>query len=274
MSNAKSRNRARAVKHAAELVRSADAILIAAGAGMSVDSGLPAFRSYGGLWTTLMPTGIGEHQIGSLTRGDCFTRQPEQAWAFYGRALAVCQRTAPHDGYRLISQWAAKRRYGSFVYTSNVDGHFQAAGFREDRVVECHGTIHRLHCATPCSDRLWHTDSLTGENAPALPACPNCGGLARPNFLLFGDDAWVPTRTLGQLANLRKWISGTERAIAIEIGAGQAVPSVRMFAESFGTPLIRINLHDEHVDSDTATGIRGTALAVLQEIAAGMARDA
>lgn len=273
MDYTKNMNRDHGIARAAQLIRAADAIVIAAGAGMSVDSGLPAFRGSGGLWTTLMPAGMSERQLGSLTQGDCFTKRPSQAWTFYGRALDVCRHSVPHDGYWLIREWAATKRHGVFVYTSNVDGHFQAAGFPEDRIVECHGTIHTLQCATPCSDRLWPADaSIDGLSEP--PNCPNCGGLSRPNFLLFADDAWIPARTARQQAHLHDWAAAIERAVVVEIGAGQAVPSIRLFAETFGAPLIRINLDDEHVRHDTAIGIRGSALTVLNEIDAAMANDA
>jgi NAD-dependent SIR2 family protein deacetylase len=266
--------RDRAIERAAQLIRAADAIVIAAGAGMSVDSGLPAFRGSGGLWTTLMPTGMSERQLGSLTQGDCFRKRPSQAWTFYGRAIDVCRLSVPHDGYRLIREWAATKRHGVFVYTSNVDGHFQAAGFSEDRIVECHGTIHTLQCATPCSDQLWLAGASIGGGISKPPGCLNCGGLARPNFLLFADDAWVRARTARQQARLREWAAAIERAVVVEIGAGQAVPSIRLFAEAFGAPLIRINLDDEHVGHDTAIGIRGSALTVLKEIDAALAKDA
>ncbi|WP_235993571.1 Sir2 family NAD-dependent protein deacetylase [Paraburkholderia solitsugae] len=83
---------------AAKLIRGADAIVIAAGAGMSVDSGLPDFRGNGGLWTSLLPAGMTEHDVGSLTQGDCFVEKPVDTWRFYGRALQVCRQQTPHAG--------------------------------------------------------------------------------------------------------------------------------------------------------------------------------
>ncbi|SAL05574.1 silent information regulator protein Sir2 [Caballeronia calidae] len=106
-----------AILRAARLIRSADAIVIAAGAGMSVDSGLPAFRGSDGLWTKLLPEGMKEREIGSLTQADCFTTKPVQAWTFYGRALEVCRNATPHEGYRLIQAWAAHARHGAFAPT-------------------------------------------------------------------------------------------------------------------------------------------------------------
>ncbi len=85
---------------------------------------------------------------------------------------------------------------------------------------------------------------------PPLPDCPNCGRLARPNVLMFGDWSWQPQRSQEQAARLRAWleaIEGNELAI-VECGAGTAVPSVRRMAERLlerpATRLIRINARE------------------------------
>ncbi|SAL05149.1 silent information regulator protein Sir2 [Caballeronia calidae] len=91
---------------------------------------------------------------------------------------------------------------------------------------------------------------------------------------MFGDESWVPTRTAQQQANPREWAREIERPVVIEIGAGQAVPSIRLFAETFGAPLIRINLEDERVTRQEDVGIRGGALDVLHQIDAALASDA
>src|SRR5580698_10348585 len=64
------------IQRAADWIRNADGIVIAAGAGMSVDSGLPDFRGADGLWTSLLPAGMTERDVGSLTQGDCFVDKP------------------------------------------------------------------------------------------------------------------------------------------------------------------------------------------------------
>ena len=67
------------IQRAADWVRNADGIVIAAGAGMSVDSGLPDFRGTDGLWTALLPAGMTERDIGSLTQGESVTAAGEDA---------------------------------------------------------------------------------------------------------------------------------------------------------------------------------------------------
>jgi NAD-dependent SIR2 family protein deacetylase len=81
----------------------------------------------------------------------------------------------------------------------------------------------------------------------ALPSCPACGGLARPNVLLFGDAAWDPGRTDAQEARLGGLLHAVrgEEVVVLEAGAGTAVPTVRWFGEqlvrSHGATLVRIN---------------------------------
>ncbi|ABO59133.1 Sir2 family NAD-dependent protein deacetylase [Burkholderia vietnamiensis] len=268
------------IRRAADWIADADGIVIAAGAGMSVDSGLPDFRGTGGLWTSLLPAGMSERDVGSLTQGDCFVDRPVDAWRFYGRALQVCRHASPHAGYAMLRRWTLRARHGAFVFTSNVDGHFRSAGFDEDRVLECHGTINFMQCGEPCGDAIWSTGTLMDDvdidtlEAPDLPRCDACGGLARPNFLMFEDRRWIGTRTSRQWACMQEWLGSVARPVVIEVGAGTAVPSVRVFAESLRGPLIRVNLDASDVKANgVGVGIRGRALDVLSAIDDAM-RDA
>lgn len=264
------------IQRAADWIRSADGIVIAAGAGMSVDSGLPDFRGTGGLWTSLLPAGMTERDVGSLTQGDYFVEKPVDAWQFYGRALQVCRQCKPHAGYAMLKRWAERTDHGAFVFTSNVDGHFQAAAYDESSVLECHGTLNFMQCGAPCGTAIWASGALMdGVDVDALspstlPHCPQCGHLARPNFLLFDDNRWIEQRTSAQWQRLGVWLRAVQRPVVIEIGAGTAVPSVRMFAESVRGPLIRINLDESEVAGE-GVGLRGAALHVLSEIDAALA---
>jgi len=137
---------------------------------------------------------------------------------------------------------------GAFVFTSNVDGQFQKAGFDPDRIIECHGSIHHLQCFDACGQPSWPADDFAPvidtehcKLLSALPACPGCGGLARPNILMFGDWDWDAKRTEGQHARFEAWIARAQRPVVIEIGAGTAIPTVRYFGEEAECPLIRIN---------------------------------
>jgi NAD-dependent SIR2 family protein deacetylase len=245
-----------ALRQAAEAIRTADALLIGAGAGMGVDSGLPDFRGDEGFWRAYPPFARRKLSFVDLANPVWFHRDPGQAWGFYGHRMNLYRKTAPHDGFRRLRDWGESRPRGYFVFTSNVDGHFQRAGFSAERVVECHGSIHHLQCATPCEDDVWSADGLAiavGESdfraQLPLPACRNCGAVARPNVLMFGDGQWLESRTDGQCRRYERWLAKAEagRLVTIECGAGTAVPTVRHHCERRPGTLIRINPREPKV---------------------------
>ena len=165
--------------HAAELIDQADALIVAAGAGIGVDSGLPDFRGNEGFWKAYPALGQAGLEFTAVASPRTFASDPHLAWGFYGHRLALYRNTVPHEGFAILKRWADESLLGSFVYTSNVDGQFQRAGFSGDRIVECHGTIHQLQCSKPCTWELFSAKALNpvidtdacrwiGE----LPRCP------------------------------------------------------------------------------------------------------
>ncbi len=162
------------------------------------------------------------------------------------------------------------------VFTSNVDGQFQRAGFTG--VAECHGSIHHLQCMVDCGQPVWSADGVTVEvdiasmrAVPPLPACPSCGVLARPNILMFGDVEWVPDRSAVQMREHRDWLREHRAAgiAAVEIGAGTAIPTVRREAELAGAAtgaLVRINPREPDMRHGRGVGLPAPAAATLQSL--------
>ncbi|TQK01103.1 Sir2 family NAD-dependent protein deacetylase [Herbaspirillum sp. SJZ107] len=144
-----------AIERAATLIAGADALVIAAGAGMGVDSGLPDFRGNGGFWKAYPALAAEGTSFMEIASPAAFRNNPRRAWGFYGHRLALYRDTTPHAGFDMLRKWGEAMRHGYFVFTSNVDGHFQKAGFDPQRIDECHGTIHKLQCLEPCSPALW-----------------------------------------------------------------------------------------------------------------------
>lgn len=262
---------------ATEWLAQADGLLIAAGAGMGVDSGLPDFRGDQGLWRAYPALERAGLRFVEIANPASFDTDPRLAWGFYGHRLALYRRTRPHAGFGLLQQLAEHRENGLAVITSNVDGQFQAAGFTEDVVHECHGSIHFLQCTRPCTQEVWPASSLTPVVDEAqcqwlgeLPRCAQCGALARPNILMFDDAEWIPDRTDAQQARLEAWLGKTQHPVIIELGAGTHVPSVRNFNEhlvrTHGAKLIRINPRDADVPSKSAIGLSLSALDGLQAL--------
>jgi NAD-dependent SIR2 family protein deacetylase len=244
---------------AAECIKESDAMLITAGAGMGVDSGLPDFRGNEGFWKAYPPIAKRGISFYQMANPEWFHTDPELAWAFYGHRLNLYRETIPHNGFYQILEQAMVKKNGYFVFTSNVDGQFQKAGYDNQLIVECHGSIHHLQCSRPCSDKIWPADHIQirvnlnkfSAEEP-LPSCHNCGSLARPNILMFGDWGWIPHRTNNQNKRLHHWLESLKfrnsKLVVIEIGAGKAVPTVRHLSENVATQLsarlIRINPRD------------------------------
>lgn len=266
---------------AAHLVQHAKAMVIAAGAGMGIDSGLPDFRGDEGFWRAY--PALGQHRLPfeRVASPQAFQKRPATAWGFYGHRLNLYRATTPHAGFGLLQAWAQRMPQGCFVFTSNVDGHFQKAGFPSARVYECHGTIHRLQCAANCKGYIWSTadlhpqvDEAACEWQGELPRCPRCGALARPNLLMFDDWRWNDTRSAQQRMLLDMWLDSAPAPLVIEIGAGRAVPTVRNFTRRMqqrGCPLIRINLHEANIhnpgDIELALGAREALQALEARLA-------
>ncbi|MDP8247529.1 MAG: Sir2 family NAD-dependent protein deacetylase [Candidatus Tritonobacter lacicola] len=246
---------------AAEALHGADAVLITAGAGMGVDSGLPDFRGNKGFWKAYPPIARLGISFSGMANPSWFDTDPELAWAFYGHRLNLYRRTTPHRGFGQLLEMAVRKSGGYFVFTSNVDGQFQKAGYLDDRIEECHGSIHHLQCTAPCTDEIWDgsrmevdVDEESFRALEPLPRCINCGRVARPNILMFGDLTWVSRRTDSQNQRLNSWLRKVReerlKLVIVEIGAGEAVPTVRMTSEhvarDHGGTLIRINPRDHH----------------------------
>mgnify|MGYP001563968338 CR=1 FL=1 len=234
----------------------ADAILVGAGAGMGVDSGLPDFRGNQGFWKAYPAIEKLGYSFSEMANPRWFKEKSRLAWGFYGHRLNLYRETLPHKGFKTILDIAKDKSGGLFVYTSNVDGQFQKAGFPEDSILECHGSIHHTQCIKGCSpiakaDNLTiSVDMNTFLADEPLPKCPNCGSLLRPNILMFGDWDWDDTRAAKQTQHFENWLARNyDSQIAIlEFGAGKAVPTVRYMCErvvdTLNANLIRVNPRD------------------------------
>lgn len=266
---------------AAEAIHAADALLITAGAGMGVDSGLPDFRGKEGFWRAYPAIAQRGIAFEEMANPDWFHRDPKLAWAFYGHRLNLYRDTKPHAGFQQLLNLGNHKPGGYFVVTSNVDGQFQQAGFAESNLEECHGSIHHFQCTQGCGAEIWDGNNLevqVDEHAfqaiGNLPNCAMCGAIARPNILMFNDWGWDGIRTQDQENRLERWLKGLtishKRLTILEIGAGLSVPTIRMRSERYATlfdaVLVRINPRDYHVPSKKHVAVKAGGLAGINSI--------
>src|SRR5580698_446179 len=97
-----------ALDRAAEAIASADALLIGAGAGMGVDSGLPDFRGNVGFWVAYPPYAQLGLDFPALANPHWFDNDPDLAWGFYGHRLNLYRATVPHAGFGILKAWAER----------------------------------------------------------------------------------------------------------------------------------------------------------------------
>ena len=262
---------------AADAISNAKALVITAGAGMGVDSGLPDFRGDHGFWNAYpMYRRLGLSFV-AAANPEHFERDPAFGWGFYGHRTNLYRKTVPHRGFQLLREWLDRFGPDFFVVTSNVDGQFQKAGFPEESILEVHGSIHHLQCLTPCSNAIWDNreeirvdfETMRAEN---IPSCRHCGGVARPNVLMFGDFSWLSERTRRQERLFDEFLTDHrgEKLAVVEMGAGTAIPTIRYMGERLAVTgratLIRINPREAQVP-DGQISIATGALEGLDGIA-------
>jgi NAD-dependent protein deacetylase/lipoamidase len=156
----------------AALIRENQPCVALTGAGVSTESGIPDFRSAGGIWAQYDPL-----EVASI---DAFHRDPERVWDFYGRRLDVLADAEPNAGHRALAEL---ERLGLLeaVITQNVDRLHAAAGTRQ--LVEVHGTIGQARCLA-CSAVVPREEVRT---LLPVPHCPRCGAVLKPDVVMFGE---------------------------------------------------------------------------------------
>ena len=144
------------------------------GAGVSSASGVPTFRGAGGLWR--------EFRAEDLATPDAFARDPALVWEWYDWRRGLIAACRPNRAHEVLAAWS-RERAGFSVVTQNVDGLHERAGTAH--LTRLHGSIWTLQCWVACGARPW--EDLRTPLEPRPPRCPECGGLARPGVVWFGE---------------------------------------------------------------------------------------
>src|ERR1044071_284744 len=159
-------------------IRGSDQIVVFTGAGVSTESGIPDFRSPGGIWARYAPIMYADYVLKPEARRESWRRGLE--------AYADMAAAQPNPAHLAIAEWWHVGLV-SGVVTQNIDGLHQAAGLPDESVVELHGNAHRVGCLT-CPARFERAvvqqRVLEGE---ADPPCPECGGILKTTTVSFGQ---------------------------------------------------------------------------------------
>ena len=178
-------------------VAEAKRIVFFGGAGVSTESGIPDFRSTGGLYHqewNYPPETILSHTF--------YERNPEEFFRFYHAKLLV-KGVEPNAAHKKLAQWEKEGKLTAIV-TQNIDGLHQAAGSK--RVLELHGSVHRNYCER-CG-KFFDFDYMI--NSDGVPHCDQCGGRIKPDVVLYeeGLDSRILEDSINAISNADLLIIG------------------------------------------------------------------
>lgn len=237
----------------AELLIEADTrgTVVFTGAGVSTESGIPDFRSPGGLWTRYAPIEFLD-----------YLRDPAMRAESWRRGLHTYPPIAdaqPNGAHRAIADWWAAGLLNGVV-TQNIDGLHQKAGVPDSAVVELHGNAHWVACLT-CPARfprdLIHARLAAGEDDPA---CPDCGGILKSTTISFGQA--LPVEAIEEAKRLH-----ASARLCLIVGSSLVVMPAAMLPEltlEVGGRIAIVNKTATHLDDLAALVIREPAGEVLQ----------
>jgi NAD-dependent deacetylase len=247
---------AEALDTLAERLRSATAIAVMTGAGISAESGIPTFRGQDGLWRNFSAM--------DLATPEAFARDPALVWQWYRWRRSLIGRAEPNAGHLSLAR--LQHRTSDFnLITQNVDGLHRRAG--STGVIELHGNIWRARCARGCGFTLDESARQPGDEAPGesrlLPVCP-CGALLRPDVVWFGE------------ALDERCIDAAVRAaqdcdVFLAVGTSAIVypaAGLPLIAGRAGALVAEINLDDTPLTPHAGVVIRGKAAEVLPALEA------
>ena len=243
------------MREARKLMADSARVVALTGAGISAESGVPTFRGHGGLWRNQRPE--------ELATIDAFERDPETVWEWYAWRRSFLGTCVPNDGHRALAGFFLRQGVPGLV-TQNVDGlHTRAA--REEAgdgapdaalPVEIHGAIARDRC-NHCGARA-EAEPL----GDSLPRCVDCGGLRRPDVVLFGEmldpEVLARAQSMAERADLCLVI-GTSAVVY----PAAAIPLATLRA---GGSIIEVNTEETALSEAAAVALRGKAGEVLPEL--------
>lgn len=164
------------VERLAELLRESRSTVALTGAGISVPSGIPDFRTpETGLWANVDPT--------EVAHIDVFERDPARFWSYYGPRFQSLGDKRPNAAHEALAE-LERRQLLDGVITQNIDRLHHAAG--SDNVVEVHGSIETSTCRR-CAESF-RIDEVEGLfDLEGIAVCTSCGGVVKPDVVLFGE---------------------------------------------------------------------------------------
>lgn len=240
----------------ADMICSAGNVVVFTGAGVSTESGIPDFRSPGGLWDRFDPDDFTIHKFLRSAQ----TRRKQWRILIEGGALSEAQPNRAHLAVAELEKLGKLR----CVITQNIDNLHQKAGNTPEKVYELHGNMRWLKCLS-CGDRVSVAEMLrktTRREMDGFPFCEKCQGLMKPDVIFFGEA--LPEDTLREAT----W-QASHCDLLLVIGSSLVVyPAayMPMYAKDAGARLVIINISETPYDTEADVLLRGSAGEIMTRI--------
>lgn len=227
------------IRQAAEIIYKSKMTLALTGAGISVESGIPDFRSKGGLWSKYDPA-----EYGTIT---AFRENPRKVWEMLREIEAVVSRAKPNSAHIGMGE-LERLGFLNCIITQNIDNLHQAGGARN--VIEYHGNSSTLSC-------LWCGSRYSGkEKRGEYPPICTCKNVLKPDVIFFGEA--IPVQALNRSFQL----ASSSQALMV-VGTSAAVSpanTIPVIAKQNGAKVIEINMERTHLtDYITDVFLQGSA---------------
>lgn len=239
------------IEKAREIIKNSKKIVVFTGAGISTESGIPDFRSPGGLWTRFNPEIYANYDI--------FLQDPSKYWEMERVISKMIQSAKPNPAHKSI---VTLEKTGTLlaIITQNIDFLHQRAGSSVP-IYELHGTTLHGTCKQ-CHTIYSHDELLKKMETEEIPHCSNCSALIKPDVILFNEEMPVDA------------ITGASTVVEIcdcfiVIGSSLSVLPANLFpsrAKHFGAKLIIVNLEPTFLDLEADVCIHGKAGELLPKL--------
>lgn len=245
------------VEEAVAVLRGAERILVFSGAGLSTESGIPDFRGPDGLWSKVDPDDF------TIDRYMTTQELRVNGWRMHieGELWGARSSVQPNEGHRAIVELNRAGRLAGVV-TQNVDGLHHKSGLGDNVVAELHGNVRTSHCMG-CGEK-WPTETVLRwvEAGTEDPRCPECGGIAKTDTVMFGE--LLPEDQMS-LAGMFLAIADAVLVVGSTVSVWPAADVV-MRAASQAKPIVIINRGATDADHLAAVKLDAAIGEVLPEI--------
>lgn len=238
------------IKELKKLVKNSEILVAFTGAGFSAESGIPTYRGAGGLWSKYDPSVYADINY--------FLNDPSYYWRFFkNERYPVIKKARPNVGHFVLAELQKRGRLYK-VITQNIDGLHQIAGVSD--VIELHGTTRSFRCMT--CDKQFTMDEAYKKIEVEIPPKCDCGGLLRPNTVMFGEP--IPQDALNEAINAAQHCD-----LFFVLGSSLSVtPAAQLpvIAKESNAKLVIVNIDKTPLDHLADLVIHQSTSTVLQKI--------